>query len=508
MALNVSTFADAASVLREAFTKTSGVEDTRLAVLSIHLNFQIDGPEMDLTVSMVGSSEDDEAQTWRVPLSLERAKMKAVEPNPTLDLPEQVCAGLKVFLARANVDPDYPLWLDLKRPYGFLGAAPWDDFLSSTLDRPVLRLPDMLQPPRENTDVLEAAILFDPDPDMNTDKAIGQVVACANRIHAASNRLQTRVNVFAAGLWADSLQTAPFAGAVTVHKHEDATQAGVNPTRGAHAPELRRTTPWTDWMSDAMKGRSLDALFFICRAVATDCGTSLLLSSQPFAQHRRVALLDADVEEISAMLTRLGSWAALFAAPVDEPSPGAVAVMADALARARPGPVLYQSPAADRDPDRLAAAMRVLFSSAAAKAPMGFGGFLYCYPAVLKGRLAVPPILKSFLASSSFIAERAPWVERALMQATSAIPGLAARQLSQVPDWASAAQRYFETVALEQLRRAGSDVLLSAKTRWSAPETTDDAKAADSQVVRETLSNLQKIIGDYAKSASRTREGG
>ena len=97
-----------------------------------------------------------------------------------------------------NPAANLPLWLDLRVAalYGFMGILPWERVFSQLLERPILRLPDFLERPRENSDVLEAAIVFDPPPSTSPESAAGQIKVIVDEMLAGSPRPQTRIHIF------------------------------------------------------------------------------------------------------------------------------------------------------------------------------------------------------------------------------------------------------------------------------------------------------------------------
>lgn len=475
----------------------------RIPVLAVELRFEVPGPVAVLTLSLADpdGAPADPAAAGRAALGGMTAARHwrcrfesgpdGRPPDLAAILTPSILSEIAALLAALAIAPGRPLWLDLRRPYGLLGAAPWDDRLAAALDRAVLRLPDLLQPPRENAALLEAALLFDPHPEIAPAEAIRQAVACVDVFHRASERDQTRVHVFAAGRWANALRDATFAGPTEVHRHPKPPSARERRRGGA-----ARGNPWADWIARALRGRSLDAISFVCRASCDTLGAALLLSADPHTT-RPTPLLSVDAEEAVAMLVRSGAWAALFCAPAGPETGAGAAFMADAVARVRPGPVLFAAP--DAAPEALTAAVRVLLS-ADAEPPRGFGGFLYGYPAELRrAEPAEDSLLDAVVASATWVAEHVPLADRAFAELTRRVPGFAARTLAQAPNWASAAQRYLEGAELDQMRRLGSDVLLSATRTWTAPE----ADAARSDVALRTLTEIRQIVDDYLRREGR-----
>jgi hypothetical protein len=181
------------------------------------------------------------------------------------------------------------------------------------------------------------------------------------------------------------------------------------------------------------------------------------------------------VRDVAALMTRTGAWAALFSSPPDGTGGATLALVADAVAHTRPGPVLYQ-PLLTSDH---IAAMRLsyafLFSPTPLGAPRLNDGFLYCQPTFVAAHagLQIPGVLKATNKNAALVEERA----------------------SELPHWAMAVQRHVESLALEELRRNSPDVLLS--TSESTCVQFDPTKcAAKSEGVEKTLGEIQKIVSD------------
>src|SRR5215831_1978925 len=132
-----------------------------LLVLQVTLSFWERDAHVELALLRVGKTIDASGRTWRLPAaSLEVPSSIGPDTEPALNLPPQVAEGLRAGLAGDS--STLPLWLRFAKPHGFLGAMAWERELGEALDRPVLRLPDLLESPKENREVLAVAVCFDP----------------------------------------------------------------------------------------------------------------------------------------------------------------------------------------------------------------------------------------------------------------------------------------------------------------------------------------------------------
>jgi len=506
----------ATAYLRDFLPKlrSRGGEAQSLVVLEISLQLTQGDAELEIDLGQYGTILPAGRRTWRLPFSALGAPTTLTpETEPHLDLSLQVTEGLRASLTAINLAVDQPLWLDLKRPYGYLGILPWERVLGQALGRPILRLPDLLQPARENADVLDAAILFDPPPETPVDKAIEQVIGLATCILQSSSRLQTTVHIFPNAEWHRRLfpnaewhrrlRRASRPAGIRLHDPAQAETSNVVLSHRRSGLPPTRMSSWTNWMARAAQGRSLDAVHFVSDAKLTDGCAGLLLSSSPSPDERIVTAVLADVDELGALLTRTGASTAMFSPPADSSSGIFTAFVADALSHSRPGPVLYHSFATADDAAGFKAACQLLFSESAMRAPSLERGFLYCYPAAVADQTAPQPLNHIAALGPDLLKHRAPLAERLLTTVTKVLPGVPTHMIKNAPNWVGAAQRFVERATFDQVRRAAPDVLLSstpAERREAAPAQ----EPADLRATQEALADIQNAVKSYLQKSGRS----
>jgi hypothetical protein len=471
-------------------------------VLQITLTFWEDDPQLELALFRGAEASDAGGRIWRV----EAARVGVPEnlesdSAPDLKLPLQVLSGLQANLAQDS--RALPLWLRFAKPHGYLAVLPWERVLGEALERPVLRLPDLLERPHENRDVLEVAVCFDADPKTSAEKVTGQVKQVVDTIMRASPRSQTRVNLFTTAVWAEKLTSAlgsraqiyapdkaPAFVRTIVRRPNDAASTGQTPLQ----------SPWSIWMCEALGSRSLDAIHFICDSEMTDFGPALMMSASPSTSKRPSVSSSMDAMELAALLTQTGAWAALFSSPRGVTAGATLALTADALAHTRPTSVIYQPLETPEQGKAFEAACGFLFSQRAAAAPSPRDGFLYCQPACVAAYadLEIPPVLSATELNAAIFETTASLWDRTRAYVTPYIPMVQNFELKQAPNWAMAAQRQSELLALEQLRRSSPDVLLS--TPQSARVQIDPtARQPNIDETQQTLAKIQNVIGDYLR---------
>jgi hypothetical protein len=473
-----------------------------LIVLRVALELTDGRLEAVLDLTAYGKVSDDGKRNWRLTLKdLGISETMQAESRPQIVLPLQVQEGLRAGLALMNPEADRPLWLNLVRPYGHLGMLPWERVLGPLLDRPVLRLPDFLERPRENTAVLETAIIFDPPPRVPAEKAALQLKSIVEGLLAASSRAKISVNVFTPAAWSDRLGHISADRRVTVHPPQMAVELAES--LGARSEKREGSRLWLDWICAAVEGRSIDAVHFVGRAIATDARTGLLISSTPIPDpvNDTVTLALINIADISTTLTRVGAWAAIFSPSPDESVGLAMAFVADAFAHNRPGTVLYHS-ARPEDRDSLRQSLQFIFASGAAPPPMMAEGFLYCQPAAVAAHVDFRDrdLLDVLKQNSALVGKAASVIDRARGTAASIPvigPIIGAPDVTQTPNWASATQRYIESATLDQLRSNSPDVLFTKMLSGKIMASKQD------KVLKETLSDIQKIVGSYLQKSDK-----
>jgi hypothetical protein len=473
-----------------------------LIVLQITLTFWEDDPQVELALVRGAEILGTDRPVWRIQAtSLGVPENLGPDTKLELKLPATALNGLKANLV--NESRALPLWLRFAKPHGYLGVLPWERVLTEALDRPVLRLPDLLERAHENRDVLEVALCFDPDPETLPGKASEQIRLVVDTILQASPRAQTRINLFTTSGWTRSFKKTGLGSRVQIHDPDAATFGNVlvrQPNEAAPGGQPPLQSPWSIWMCRALGTRSLDAIYFICDTDMTDFGPALMMSGSPSTKSPLNVWSYMDAMELAALLTQTGAWAALFSSPQGTAGEATLALAADALAHTRPTSVLYQPLRTPEQVLALRAACGFLFSPQAVAAPSPRDGFLYCQPTCVAAhaKLEIRPVLSATELNASAFEKTASLWDRTRAYVTPYIPMVDNFELKQAPNWATAVQRQSELLALEQLRRSSPDVLLS--TPQSARAQIDSsARVSNSDESEETLAEIQKVIGDYLR---------
>lgn len=500
----VASFLTQASSLAERASRLLSRTEHVVHVLRVGLRFYGSGAELQFDLAQRGSASDEGRRVWKFPITAIGAPDTLHEPVEPLVLPAQLVEGLRDALASPNVSAEQPLWLDLLRPYGFLGTLPWEATLGEALDRPIVRLPSFLETPQEDQDFADVAVLVCADPFESRERTLWQVRRITDAILGGSRRLQTRVHLFAPEPWCDLLGKEALDAQVRIHAPPSASEEPFG--------RNSRLKDWTDWIGVALDGQTVDAVHLIGDAEPSAVGAVFMLME---ARRTRSVLPDDEAEEgwpaiavsiedLCALLTHLGAWALAFT-PSVAANP-ALAFLADAVAHVRPGPLLYQRIDTAEDADELLRSYRFILSPEPIQAPRLSSGFLYGLPSMVAHTsvLSLDPAeaaLDATLLATSALTPPSRMFERRLRHAGKFLPGIFAQEIAQLPNWASAAQRFMETATLDELRRLSGDVLLSRANAIMgrvAPETYGE----NTEVVRRTLSDIRDIIQQHLSSGA------
>ncbi|HVQ08212.1 MAG TPA: hypothetical protein VMS43_07230 [Allosphingosinicella sp.] len=412
------------------------------------------------------------------------SRQSALLPLGATGIPDAIGNGPTVTFALADVlkdmlrnavaesDPEEPLWLHLVKPYGHLGALPWEGLLTELTRHSVLRLPDFLEPPRENKSVLEAAIICDLDLEEH-----GSREAFRRAIEAwvgAPYREDVHVHVFASRLARKAAKHLATHSRVIFH-HPDDMKMG----KGA-IPD-----PWQHWVTRAMAGRALDAVHLLCRATLSH-GRSCISLSRPFQRSETAPVAFVYPDELASGLTQTGAWCLVVGGPADGSSDTALRHFVDAMAQTRPGPALFHCFDPDTIENEIRPAFRTLFGAERVYPPIFRRSFLYCQPELaMPGLKAVPKTEILALHRNTEL------LEAGLALAASAAPDA----LGHVPNWVAASQRFAEGVALETARRSSGDVLMSDPLALGS----SGANSKGVEIVQDTVAEIQRIVSEYAR---------
>jgi hypothetical protein len=267
---------------------------------------------------------------------------------------------------------------------------------------------------------------------------------------------------------------------------------------------------WSNWVAATMQQRGVDAVHLLCRARCEETNAQLLLSGHPWADEPEAPLCAIELDELCLLLDRAGAWA-LSLLPLEAGPDPALAAVADSVAQRRPGLVLYHPLAASGGEATPTDFARFMFSGGSAPALFLRDGFLYCHPSFVDGEAAqrgrVRPKGGRRQAARDAVGELQPdglaltGLELRTGNGAGAADGAgpadaqAAGAAEVAPDWLGSTQRFLESAVLEQVRKQGSDVLLTSSASAHKPVSAASASASASAVA--TLYDIKNVVQDY-----------
>ena len=418
--------------------------------------------------------------------------------EPPYQLPSQLVSWLKEEGSRLGTQE--PVWIHHDAGSGFLPCVPWERLLSPHLQRPMYRLPYVALNPNidaSSRDVVLCASV----PAAKANIPMGQVGRTAELL-VRSDPERTFVHVFVDEearaevmevlVTLDlqvpllrSLEDAAGGSGIVVHAPFEVESRSEPPRGGPPGPEPPRIqNPWLHWMLQALRGRVADSVHFISHGyLAQDRGCVALAESPTQNRDTRWARF-VGPRELSMFLMHLGAWSIGFTSPPHNFSIPGLRLLADQLARQRPGPVFVLGAAHTDDKMEELGGLYKLMYGESAEHPGRPTSSLYIHPALVKGEASRPRSLKS----------RSAWLDDAMVelglkdammelgleseppqQGTS--PQIAsAPEDVEVPTWAVAAQRYIEQSTMRSFAAGDEGTPLAPKVQMS-PYGTGRQKA-------------------------------
>jgi hypothetical protein len=413
-----------------------------------------------------------------------------------LDLPrtfkEDLCYRLQTL---ESVNPR-PLWLNLCRPYGLLGSLDWEKQIGEALNRPLLRLPDFPVSPAQRPDVLEGAVIVDPGETFDPLGLSSSTKAICQAFLEHSSRKVTHIHVFAAAPAFDCLKQLSDNPQISVHDPAEApsrNQAIQQNEKNAGLPLA--SVAWAQWIIQNMDGRNLDVVHLVGRSSWNESVGELVLSSSPSSNDPQVYNLTLDLDELSLLLNRSGSWATVFV-PTTRERAQSMASVADTFAQRRAGAVMYHPL---NDLEAYNAACKLLFDQQSFNAPNLKGAFLYCHPDFTHrgNSTAAWPSFGVLLKNAAVLVDRLPRPDRVLGASKEQSPDSPSAATDAAPSWLAASQRFLESAAFEEVRKFASDVLLSSGIlpRSSAPDPSTQPPSPNT--TGQTLDEIATVIQAY-----------
>lgn len=271
-----------------------------------------------------------------------------------LAVPSELVDDLAVWV-RGGADNRAVLWIHLVKPYGVLGAVPWEQ-MEAAIGIPVLRLPDVLpdqSPPLGPIDIAVCAAAEQHKGDLPLIEVASEIMDAADSLRKA------RVHFFVDQVTAEQLtghlrrlssSRGQFTTEWTVHEWDPTREADLGTPLGRHPRATARAeNRWLAWIQDAARKQSFDVLHFVCHGYVTGQGDQgvLALPVSPAEADFQAASHVTATEVLNTAQT-VGAFAVGFSSLRGNYSVSGMRLVADAVGANRAGPVFMSDHAVGR----------------------------------------------------------------------------------------------------------------------------------------------------------------
>jgi hypothetical protein len=355
------------------------------------------------------------------------------------------------------------LWLHLAKPYGLLGAVPWERHIQPAVDVPVLRLPDVLPDIEQESPTFDIALCVlasdEDQAELARDVADAMLRGVGQRL-----RLHVFCDARAHEQLYPKLRNRLPGRPVEFYRFEPEV-AKPRPMSGP--PQ----NPWLTWIRRTMQHRGLEAVHFLAHGAALGTEGAMLLPSLPI---KASAPQLVQAGELRTFLTQVGALNVGFTALPDNPSPFGLLRLVDELGALRAGPVALHDTATDPHLTALKETYSLLAAQGPAEPPAHPSLVLFAQPRQIAGVTAEQPRVKRVSP----------------VDIGHAIRAVQDRFVSDdTPQWVAAAARYIEAHEAELTRfREGLE---------SQPATA--AQIAHFDGVATALSRIRAVVDKYSE---------
>jgi hypothetical protein len=466
------------------------------------------GDEVRFTLQFHVDGALQDGPQWYAPIativSTERlGRRNTRDSELALRLPEDLLDGLRNWFQQ-ETRGDRPLWIHLVKPYGQLRLVPWERLLGNALNVPILMLPDFIfPPPREAMTVLDVVLCGSAPLGHEESSVINAVQQAVDRILSAVAR-RVRIHVFVDNEIASQLSA--------YWKSQDWNNKGLPDKKvtlynnNAAAPYVAEDlgsrqlyqsgtlrSPWLLWMRNALAGRGVDVVHFVCHGYLSRERGAMLFAQSPLERTHRYLAGPVGAVELQTFLTQVGAWSTVFTSLMDNYSEPGLRALADEIAQTRPGPMMMHMLREDASAAALAEGYRFLYSPEPHEPPRSTALFIYCQPYLTSD------VMEWQRGVAAPGASRVPLeiFTRNTLQHRTAIRSLARSPLSNfiegkedVSAWVASTERFAEQVQLRYQQLARDEILPKGSSR--------EREALD------TLDKLREAVAEQESTSDKT----
>ncbi len=442
------------------------IQQWRLSVLRVGLNLDSSEPSIDL--ELVGYEGSRPRTLWTQRYDPGDFGIPRTGAPSRLQLPTDLIDAV----GRSFTDElgfETALWLRLVPPYGFLGAAPWEESLVPLLRRPVLRVPDRLPLPTDFGSVWTAVVAVAAA--TGTDWAPGYIESFADQ-------LRGRV-----------------AGEAAVHVFADAaTTETLNASSGSsagwflHSPPADGAPSWSEWIRSGLDGRSARSVHLVTDAEFDGDLPMLLLGSEP-TRRSGSAPRFVPVDGLVSLSEALGVTTLSFGSPPGNRSVAATRMLADSVGATRSGPTVFSDLELDPAGSTLASAYAYIADRFAQEpVPQDPSLFLYLQPEHVRSSLMEPwpqPDARTTSSGDEILPSMPSRAGRLPDPEEAAAPPVLLADAREVPAWIASSHQYL-TNSWTRLAKS------------APPEEAPDAlNSAYQDGAAQALEELQALVREH-----------
>jgi hypothetical protein len=401
------------------------------------------------------------------------------------------------------------LWLHFVKPYGYLGMFPWESLLKAALPCAILRLPDfVVDPPQQTPSVIDIALCCQLGR-ANLSATVELLVDTAKALSYSGGPRRVRVTAFADAeickrlSQSNAVKSLPAFSFHEVELGESILTTYLvkpianirNPIRdwlgrlgnahegaGSGQPSSKDLlaaatdpvkSPWLRAVRKALAGQSVDVVHILANAMLSlESGVLLLDQTDPNLRSPSANAVSA--EEFLAFQAQVGAWAVGVSSAPDSFSDMGLRQFATNLAQLRPGPLLYHDAVADPTCGELSNAYAFLLSEYPTTPRQSSAIFAYCEPFRVYNDQVPDGTLESLSHRYTPSTFQSGAEVRSVFQASD-----------NVPAWMAASERFVD--------------LYKQRLAKFSSESGTGPSSVDLDEIRSTLSRLQATVAKVVK---------
>lgn len=293
------------------------------------------------------------------------------------------------------------LWLRLEPPYGYLGAAPWED-LALDIEVPVLRVPDRLPTPTHLGRTWRVVLAVSAPRNATWGaKHVRELTSALEEEFGGSVEIDVFADLHSYQRLLADRSRDPRVRVHDPHKaqyaHQLRTSQSATWPRGRRAQGVRTFEPindprllWADWIVTGLGGHAVSAFHVAALGQASVDRPMLAIAPDPSHAVSLASCSTVEINDLWSLADTLGASLLSIAAPEARSVDVGARMIADGLGQLRPGPTLFSSLSRDPGGRALAQMHAFLADPSVRDLPSHASWFGYIQPESIKSVLTDP----------------------------------------------------------------------------------------------------------------------